>query len=178
MKKVKDLMLPLSEYAIVHLNDTVKYALLALDEAQSKLSPGQEPHRAVLVQDGHGNIVGKIGHLGFLKAFESKHGTSDDIDRLSRAGVAQEFVNSMENHSRFWQDDFALFCRRARSRKISEVMNPIIESIDENATLIEAAHRLLASQTLSILVSEDNKITGLLRLSDVFTFFAQSIKSE
>lgn len=171
-------MLPISEYAVVHLNDTVKDALLALDKAQNNLLPGQEPYRAVLVQDDRGNIAGKIGHLGFLKAFESKHGTSADINRLSRAGVASEIVDSMEDHVRFWQDDFALLCRRARNRKISEVMNPIVETISEDAPLIEAVHRLLASQTLSILVSGEKKITGLLRLSDVFTFIAQSIKSE
>ena len=177
-KSVKDVMLPLSEYAVVSMTDTVKDALYALDRAQLKVPPGRQPHRAVLVADSEGKIIGKLGHLGFLRAFEPKYDTTGDIDKLSRAGVADGIVDSMREHFRFWQNDFMLLCRRARTKKIEEVMHPVEESIDENASLTEAVHRMIMWQTLSILVTRSGEVVGILRLSDLFSVIADAIKSE
>ena len=50
-KTVKDLMLPLEEYAVVHEDATLREAMMALDQAQNRVHAGRQPHRAVLVAD-------------------------------------------------------------------------------------------------------------------------------
>jgi len=63
---VKDLMLPLDDYAVVQEDATLIEAYCALVEARKKLPPDRPPSRAVLVTDKKGKIVGKVGQLAFL----------------------------------------------------------------------------------------------------------------
>ncbi len=177
-KFVKDVMLPLDEYAVVSTDTKLSEALQALDKAQLNLPPGSEPHRAILVSDDKGKIVGKLGHLAFLKALEPKYNVFGDLDKLSRAGVNEDFINSMMDNFRFWGEDLSVFCRRAHSIKVGKVMKPIAESIDENATLTEALHRIVMWQTLSILVTRGKRVVGILRLSDLFRVITDYIKTE
>ena len=67
-KRVKDLMLSLSEYAVVDEDATILDALRALAASQAKVPPGKQPHRAILVRDRRGEIVGKLHHFAFLRA--------------------------------------------------------------------------------------------------------------
>ncbi|MBC8205218.1 CBS domain-containing protein [bacterium] len=175
-KLVKDIMLPLKHYAVVDMDCTLKDALIALDKAQANLSGDRQPHRAVLVSDKKGSIIGKLGQLGFLKALEPKYNTLGDVDRLSRVGVSEEFIDSMIDNMRFWQDDFSSFCFRAQIIKIKNVMHSVEESIDINASLVEAIHRMIMWQSLSILVRDKGEVTGILRLSDLFSEAAAVIK--
>jgi hypothetical protein len=55
-------------------------------------------------------------------------------------------------------------------------MHPITECIDENAALIDAINKTCMWQTLSIPVSRNGEIVGLLRLSDLFVELTEQIK--
>jgi hypothetical protein len=177
MKTIKEIMLSLSEYAVVSEDDTLLDALLALDRAQIKLPPNRQPHQAVLVKDKNGKIVGKLGHLGFLKALEPKYAVLGDVKRLSNSGLSSEFIESMMENYRFWQDKPTEVRNRARHLKIKLVMRPVEESIDEDSTLAEAIHSIVMWQTLSVLVTRDDKVIGILRLTDLFKEISNYIKS-
>jgi len=117
-KFVRDLMLPLDEYAVVPEDATIREALFALDKAQQYVQPGKEPHRAVLVTDKSGRIIGKIGHLAFLKALEPKYNVMGDVEKLANVGVSVDLINKMMESYRFWQDDMSMVCRRAKSIQV------------------------------------------------------------
>jgi CBS domain-containing protein len=174
-KRVKDLMLSLSEYAVVPEDATCGDALRILHEAQLELLPGRQPHRAVLVVDRAGKIVGKAGQLAFLKALEPKYETLGDLGTLAHAGLTHELVTSMMDNMRFWQDSLSSNCRRASAMKIKEIMTPVTECIDEDALLTEAIHRIVVGQTLSLLVTRRGEVVGILRLSDLFAEIANHI---
>lgn len=176
LEKVKDIMLPLDDYAIVGEEATMLDALFALDEAQKKLPPGRQPHRAVLVVDKNKKIVGKLGHLAFLKGLEPKYNKIGDVGVLARAGLTPDFISSMVDKWQLWSGEFTDYVQRARQTKVSEVMHPAVESIDEEAPLSEAIHKLVMYQTLSILVTRRNTVIGILRLSDLFTAITNAIK--
>lgn len=167
-RSVKDLVVPLDEYPVVPEDANLLDAILALDEAQRKLPPGRQPYRAVLVIDANGKIIGKIGQLAFMKALEPKYSVLGDLRTLARAGVTAEFVSSMMDHYQFFQDSFADLCTRGRSLPVKDVMHPVTESVDENASLSDAAHKIVIWQTLSLLVTRGEEVVGLLRLSDLF----------
>jgi hypothetical protein len=46
-------------------------------------------------------------------------------------------------------------------------MSPVTERIGGDAMLTEAIHKIVTYQTLSILVMEQGRVTGILRLSDL-----------
>jgi len=177
IKSVKDIMLPLSDYPVVSKDATILDALIAMDEAQQKLPPDRQPHRAVLVTDESGKIVGKLGHLGFLKILEPKLGSNKEREKLSRAGVSDDLVDVLLDRTRFWQNDVELLCKGMGKRKVSDAMQAVDEIIDENTSIIEAVHKMLQWQSLSILVTRRGQVVGILRLSDLFTTFADCIKS-
>ena len=176
-RKVKDLMVSLEDYAVVSEDATLYEAVIALEQAQAKLAPGQMKHRAVLIKDKSGKIIGKLGHLAFLKALEPKYNSLGDLKTLARAGLSPEFVNSMMETYRFWDYKFTDICKRARNIVVKDVCHSISENIDEDAPLSEAIHKFVMWQSLSIPVTRGNEIVGVLRLSDLYSAMAQVIKT-
>ncbi|MEW6744446.1 MAG: CBS domain-containing protein [Planctomycetota bacterium] len=177
LQSVKDIMLPLDDYAVVDEEATMLHALHALDEAQKRLPPGRQPHRAVLVTDKNGHIVGKLGHLAFLSALEPRYDEMGDLKTLSRVGMSAEFITSMMDSLRLWKEEVNTYVRRARNTKVKDAMHPVTENIDENATIGEAIHRILMYQTLSLLVTRGDRVVGILRLSDLFSAVTGLIKA-
>jgi hypothetical protein len=176
-KTAKEIMRPLKECAVVPDHATLAEAILLLEQAQDRLPEGRQLHRAVLIQDEKGKIVGKLGYLGFLKALEPKYSNIGDVERLSRAGVGAELMNLIMDNYRFWQDDLESVRRRARNIKVRDVMVPIEDSIDVDCTVTEAMHHLIMKQSLSVVVMMKGEAVGMLRLSDLFDEVAEFIKS-
>ncbi|MDP8240209.1 MAG: CBS domain-containing protein [Candidatus Hatepunaea meridiana] len=176
-KNIKDIMLPPNEYVVVSEEATLEEAIRALDLIQGNLPPGRQHHREVLIRNHNGEIVGKLGHHGFLAALEPKYGFLGDVQRLSRAGVSTEFMSKMMDDLGFWEGKMEITCKHACNIKIKKVMIPIEESIDENSSLTEAIHRMMMWQILSIIVKRDNQVVGVLRLSDIFSEIVECIKS-
>jgi CBS domain-containing protein len=176
-KLVRDLMVLLDDYAVVDQDASLLDAVKALEKSQKNLPPQRQPHRAVLVVDEKRNVIGKIGQLAFLRALEPKYKIIKDFDKLAKAGVSGEFVSSMMEHFRLFEEGLDDLYRKARGILARDVMHPVEESIDENATLSEAVHKIVIYQTLSILVTKDKKVIGLLRLSDLFDEVIRNIKN-
>jgi CBS domain-containing protein len=172
---VKDLMLPLSEYAVVNEDATLLEALKVLENALDHLPPGKPLHRAVLVTDNEGQIVGKLGLHGFIAALEPKYTNLGNLESLSKAGISETFVRSAMQTFQFWEDDINDVCRRAHNIKVGEVMKPVKAHIEEDASLTEAIHLLLMWHTQSLLVMRGDEIRGILRLSDLFWAIADLV---
>jgi len=167
-KYVLDIMLPIDEYAIVSEEATLYDAFLTLHEAQRKLPPDRQPHRAVLVVNKENKIVGKLGHLGFLKALEPGYKNLGQLDLISKAGLTKEFITSMMKNYNLLQDDLDDIRHRTKKIKMKDVMRPATEQVDVNDTINEAIHKIIMWQVLSVLVAKDGKVVGILRLSDLF----------
>lgn len=176
MKIVKDLMIPLESYPSVSENATLLEAILAFEEALRQRDRTRQPFRAVLVRDAQGKVIGKIGQLAFLKALEPKRAILDDLSKISQVGVTREFLDSVVSNFELFQHDFCDLCYQARQRKVKEVMHPLGEFIDQNATLVEAVQKVVLLQTLSVLVKDGDKVVGLLRLSDLCQEVALEMK--
>ncbi|MBD3168039.1 MAG: CBS domain-containing protein [candidate division Zixibacteria bacterium] len=176
-KLVRDLMVPIEEYAVVDETASLHEAFLALDNALMAMPAGRQPYRAVLVQNAEGKVVGKIGQLSFLKALEPKYDALGDVGSLSRAGVSAGFISSMMDHYRFFQDDIRDMCTQAKNIKVTDAMHTITEKIDADSELAEAMHKIVMFQTLSILVVDGEEVVGLLRLADLFDEIAEIIRN-
>lgn len=175
-KLVKELMVPLEMYPTVPQDSTLLDAVNKFERVQKLRDRRRQPYRAILVVDENNNVVGKIGQLAFLRALEPQRNVLGDMGKLAIAGVSADFINTMMNHFQFFQDSMADICRRARHIIVKDVMVPVTESIEEEATLGEAIYKIVALQTLSIMVTRKGKIVGLLRLCDVVQEIADEMK--
>ncbi len=169
---VKDLMVPLEEYATVSQEVTLFEAVVALEEAQNRLDRTRYKylHRAILVFDENKIIVGKVSQLDVLKALEPKYRDLGDPGRLSRAGFSPQFLRTLLQQQSLWDTPLRDICTKAASYKVKDFMYTPTEDeyIEESATLDEAINQLVMGHHHSLLVTRQKRIVGILRLTDVF----------
>jgi CBS domain-containing protein len=179
-KSVKELMIPLVEYATVHEDATLFEAVLALEKTQAAFNRSRYKHRAILVFDNNNQIVGKVSQMDLIRALEPKYGKIGDPAKISRAGFSPQFLKSMLDTFGLWQEPLAVTCEKASKIKAKDFMYTPTEGeyIKESAMLGEAIHQLVMGHHHSLLVlNQEEKIVGILRLSDVFEEISQTIKA-
>ena len=126
-KTVKDVMVPLSEYATVSEEDTLREAVMALKKAQKEFDQTRDRHRAILVYNKYNKIVGKLSQLDVLQALEPKYeqlGDSNPLSRfgLSRYGFSPKFMKTLMNQFNLWDQSLEESCKTAGKRKVKEII--------------------------------------------------------
>lgn len=180
---VKDLMVPLDEYATVSEEASLYDAVIALEKALEDLDRTryQYLHRAILILDKNNKVVGKLSQLDVLRALEPKYSKMGDNHTFSRSGFNPEFLRSMLEKLALFDEPLKDICVKASKRKIKGLMYTPTEGeyVNENASLIEAIHQLVMGHHQSLLVIGEKKddIVGILRLSDIFKDIFQTIKT-
>ncbi|MGD8650338.1 MAG: CBS domain-containing protein [Desulfobacterales bacterium] len=177
---VKELMVPLSEYAVVNKDATLYEAVIELEKSQKDFSRSSYRHRAILVLNENNEILGKISQMDALRALEPKYREIGDTGEVARSGFSLQFLKSMMNAFDLWQKPLADICKKAASIKVEDFMySPRQgEFVRENANLGEAIHQLvMGSHHSLIVVNDDERIVGVLRLTDVFEKLFQTIKA-
>ncbi len=167
---IKELLVPLSEYATVSVGATLYDAILALEKTQEEFDHLKYRHRAVLVLDDRGHVVGKLSQLDVLYALEPEETDSRDADRLRQFGFSPNLIWTVEKEKR---PDGALsdaHLQKAAGLKVEKFMKAPTEGefVDLAAPLKQAIHQLIVGRHFSLLVTEEKRIVGILRLTDVF----------
>jgi CBS domain-containing protein len=175
---VKELMLPLGDYATVSVDATLREAVLALEKAQQALDVSRHKHRAILVLDENNKVVSKITMKDILVALEPNYGKLEGMEVLERSGYSPDMIKGMLEDNALWVEPLQFICERAAGLKLGDFIQAPSddEHIDENATLGEATHQLIISPYLSLLVTSGDEVVGILRLSDVFAKICDIIK--
>jgi CBS domain containing-hemolysin-like protein len=168
-------MLPLSDYAVASADATVHDALEALQLALSRLPPDRQPHRAVLVRSGRGEIIGKIHYFAFLRAMLPDPRPRENREVLERAGVSDDVRDSYRHMLDMLLGDLVDFGERARRTIVRDIYAPATINIQEDATIYDAILRFLNHQTLSLLVRRGDETVGILRLSDLFEEISRQV---
>lgn len=168
---VKDLMVPLSEYATVSENATLYEAVLELEKAQEDFDHTRYRHRGILIYDNNKKIVGKLGQLDILRALEPQYSEMGGRQGLQRFGFSKRFMKSMLEQYRLLDGALTDICRKAGEKKVANFMVTPAEGeyVEENASFDEAIHQMVLGHFQSLLVTnKDGDIVGILRLTDVF----------
>ena len=174
---VKDLMVPLADYATVTKDASLFDVVQALTTAQERFNHSKYPHRAVIVLDKNGKIAGKVGQLDVLRALEPKYREMLERQGLAKFGFSRTFMKSLLTNYHLWDSPLRDICAKGASIPVSSVLTPPSEGelIEEEATLDEAIHQLVLGRYQSLLVMNEEVVTGILRLSDVFEAFSKII---
>lgn len=178
---IKDLMVPRSEYAVINENSTVYDAVLALEKAQQEFDQTKYKHRGMLVENDTHIIVGKVGQLDILRALEPKYEEMKSADTpggITKFGFSKQFLLSMIDDYNLFDHPLKDICQKAGAQKISKYMHRLTEGeyIESTASLDQAIHLLIVGHHQSLLVTEQDKIIGLVRLTDVFAAVFHAMK--
>ncbi len=168
---VKDLMVPISEYATVRVGTSLLDAILALEKAQEAYTVSKYQHRAILVLDHDNIVVGKIGQLRILKAVETRYDLDSEIENLGSFRFSEEYIASRRELYRLKGPILSSASLRvAAHKKVEEFMQKPTpgEFVSEDCSLDIAIHKLVAGTHISLLVTGKDGIVGILRIADVF----------
>jgi CBS domain-containing protein len=181
--RVKDLMVPLSEYATVPEAATLLEAVKALRKAQDEFGRNRYQHRAILVFDANNHFVGKLSQHDVIEALEPNYksmGSDVNHGAMHRLGFSDAFVNSTLEQYHLWEMALENLCEKAVHLKVKDIMYAPGkgEFVNERTTMDEAIHRLIIGRHHSLLVTADHdarEIVGVLRLADVFEFVSDAM---
>ena len=179
---VKDLMVPISDYATISEGSTFLDALLALETPNLDLENSIHPHWIVLVLNSDDKVVGKLSQINMLRALEPRTEDVENIDKLGNFGFSSNFITQLREELRL--DDTSIenvyTSSKTLQMKVEDFMKKLADNdfIDENTSLATAAHQMSVRKRLSMLVTQDGEVVGVLRLSDVFAAVINAMKSK
>lgn len=169
-KKVRDLLVPINEYAVTSPDHSLREAVPALRRLYCQVEDGkctEAGHRNILVIDASGDLVGIMDFRSILKIL---------IPEV--AGSISERIASLEVSIAFAQADLpeldearASFVARVLKNaetKVRDVMLTVRGTIEADSDMMEAL-KLIYRNRISVLpVYDKGKVIGVLRESDLF----------
>ncbi|MFZ7124613.1 MAG: HPP family protein [Desulfobacterales bacterium] len=175
---VKDVMVPLSEYATVSEGATLFEAVLALEKAQEEFDHTKYRHRGVLVLDDRQRVIGKLSQLDVLRALEPKDDDLSQLRELDRYGFSPRYRRQLRNQKRMESSPLEDLCRKAAGLKVEDFMQAPAEGeyVEWDVSLEMAIHQLVSGDHLSLLATRGEAIVGILRLTDVFAAVFHAMK--
>lgn len=178
-RTVKELMVPLAEYAVVSEDANLFEAVVALEKTQAEYEKNRYTHRAILVLGKGGKIIGKLSQLDVLMGLEPKYKKIGEMKSISNLGFSADFLKDLLAQYRFWDEPTGDLCKKAQRIRVKEIMYAPVagEIVDEGATLDQAIHQLVMGKHQSLLVTRNGDIVGILRLVDVFKEVFEQIKA-
>jgi CBS domain-containing protein len=174
---VKDIMVPLSEYATVTEDATLSDAVAALKKSQENFDQAKYRHRAILILDDDDKIVGKVNFQCILRALEPKYDEMLSDKGAMHVGFTRKYQKAMIESLKLWQDPLDQLCQKAAQIKVSTFMVSPKENemIEPDAVLGEAIHHLVIGHHQSLLVTKDRVVVGVLRLTDAFQVVSDAV---
>jgi len=175
---VKELMVPLSEYATVQKGSTLFDAVLALEKAQEEFDHTKYKHRGVLILDKDKRVIGKLGQLDVLRALEPKDEDPGEINELSQFGFSSNFIHKLRKKRRLKATPLKDLCSKASKLRVEDFMQAPSEGefIEHEASLEMAVMQLVTGPHISLLVTRGDEIIGVLRLTDAFAAIFHTMK--
>ena len=161
-KKVKELMIPLEDYPHIPYWFTLRQAMAIVREAAIKFEGSFEP-RAVLVFDEKYQLMGILTLRDIIKGLEPnflKETSLVKMDPSLTVLLGDLLGPQMKEHSQ---------------RPVSEVMSPIQATVDGNAPIAKALYLMIKENVGLMPVIQDSKVTGMIRLSDLFNEVAKLV---
>jgi signal-transduction protein with cAMP-binding, CBS, and nucleotidyltransferase domain len=155
-KKVKDLMIPLEDYPHIPYWFTLRQAMAIIREAAVKFEGSFEP-RAVLVFDEKYQLMGILTLRDIIRGLEPRF--------LQETGL----IKMDPSLTVLMGDLFGPGLREASQKPVSEVMSPIRITVEGEDAIAKALFLMIKENVGLMPVQQNQRVTGMIRLSDLFS---------
>ena len=170
-KTAIELMIPVSKYPIVSINDTLLDAIEEMDNIQIESAGRMALPRVVLVFNHGTELVGVLRRRDIFQGLESEY-----------------LVNNPTPHQRNWFDihidpnlselsvsaSFHSFKKNAM-RKVKDIMVPIAHTIEHSDHAMKIISLMVEYNVSIIPVTKEQRIIGVVRSADVMHYIAHEI---
>ena len=144
-KKVKDLVIPLTEYPHMPYWATLREAIAQLNVAF------ETGHHTVLVFDEAYKLVGMLLQKDILKGLEPK------FVEHHEEGIPIQWDHLLESGS-----------EKRLAQPIKDFMSEATASLDAEDNILKASHFMLREDAYVLPVMEGDKLIGIVRMGDIF----------
>ncbi len=175
MNFVRDLMTYATNCRRIHLDVSIGAAILMLEDKNdgSLADEGGLNYAELLVLSKDETVVGKLSAAEIVRnmdpIFHSQR-CGENMAHTAASGLTPTLLKSLTQNSPLRCESFELICQHVLNLKVEDCMLPSTsnEIVLESDLLEDAIHKLAMGAYQSLLVKSEEKIVGLLRLSDVY----------
>ena len=169
MKRAGDIMIPLDEYPHLPYWFTLRQATAELEKSEVEIDGRKSLPRAVLIFDEKYQLMGMARRRDIMRGLEPEFLISKPIE--SRKTMFDVKVDP--NLSELSYDKLLEGMRRQAERPISDVMRPIVATVDFEDHLVKIIYEMV-DRGLSLLpVLKEGKVAGVVRSVDAFREIAE-----
>ena len=169
MKRAGDIMIPLDDYPHLPYWFTLRQATAELEKSEVEIHGRKSLPRAVLIFDEKYQLMGMARRRDIMRGLEPEFLLGRPIE--SRKTLFDVKVDP--NLSELSYDKLLQGMRRQGQRPISDVMRPILTTVDFDDHLVKVIYEMV-DRGLSILpVLKEGKVVGVVRSVDAFREIAE-----
>ncbi len=170
-KKVRDLMVPISDYAVTSIDNTLQEATLQMRKIYCEVDKDEKctkgGDRTSFVMDSDGKLVGIIDFQSILRSLMPEIcGTFSD--KLAALGLAIAFAEADAYDPKEANAGFKGRVLQNARTKIGDIMLKLRGHIDADTDLLKALKLMHRNRITVLPVYEGDKVVGVLRDSDLF----------
>jgi CBS domain-containing protein len=168
-KKVKDLMIPIKDYAVTSPDKTLQEAILEMRRIYCEVETGkctEAGHRTGLVMMDD-KLVGIIDFQSIMRALMPEI-AGKLSDKLAALGLSIAFAEADAHDLDEARAGFKERVLQNARTKVGDVMLKLRGQIDADSAIMEALKLMHRNRVTVLPVFEGDKIVGVLRDSDLF----------
>ena len=164
-KKVKDLMIPLTDYPHIPYWFTIKQAIAIVKKTTLGLEGKLEP-TILLIFDEKYQLVGSLSMKDLIRGIEKKFSRSGDW-------MSKEWDTPV-----FFEGLFTAGVKEEAEKPVSEIMSPIKETAQAEDSIIKAIYIMMEKDLILLPVLDKGAVVGVIRLNEIFNEIAKLVLNE
>lgn len=169
-KKVRDLLVPLSEYASASVDDSLRQAVPKLRKLYCQIEEGrctQAGHRNILILNQSQELVGILSFKSIIEALVPEI-AGGIATRLESAEISIAFAQADALDLDEARASFRARVIRNAETKVKDIMLKVRGTIQADADLMDAIKLMYRNKITVLPVYEDKELIGVVRESDLF----------
>lgn len=176
-RQVRDLMIPIADYATIHAEATIGEAILALENENKRHGNKPYRHRSLVVIDASRHAVGRLSQIDIMHALEPRYSELGDPRWIGQSVFSRSALVTLRETFQLWEQPLEDMCRTMGDVRVRDFMQIPTEGefVEDTDTMNVAAHRIVMGRHHSLLVTRDKEIVGILRSTDLFNTFYEML---
>jgi len=168
--KIRDLMVPISDYAKIHHSAQMAEAMRALENEKKVHEGGTYRHQSLVVLDDSNHVVGRLSIIDIMRAFEPRYTKLGESSWIGKSFLSKEVLKTLRESYQLWEQPIEAMCKAVEGAKVADYMQEPTEGefVSETDTMNIAMHRIVMGRHHSLLVTQGKEIVGILRATDLF----------
>jgi len=176
---VKELMVPISDYATIHIDASMPEAIKAIESEKRRYKEGPYRHQSLVVIDDNNHVVGRLSQVDIMRSMEPNYSKLGDDRWIGRTILTKEVLKNLRESFKLWERPPYEMREAIRNACVKTFMQEPTEGefVTEQDTFGTACHRVVMGSHHSLLVTRGKVIVGILRSTDLFNCLYDMIES-